>query len=94
MVPHEAVRERVRDTIGGERFLEVLLTAPLEVLKDRDDEGFYEAAERGEIPSFPGVSSEFEEPALPDLVMDTGAASVEECAERVLALLRERGFMH
>ena len=94
VVPHEAVRERVRDTIGGERFLEVLLTAPLEVLKDRDDEGFYEAAERGEIPSFPGVSSEFEEPALPDLVMDTGAASVEECAERVLALLRERGFMH
>ena len=94
VVPHESVRERMRESVGGERFLEVFLTAPLGVLKERDDEGLYEAAERGEIPSFPGVNATFEEPAAPDLAMDTGALDVEACAERVLALLRDRGFMH
>ena len=94
VVPHESVRERMRESVGGERFLEVFLTAPLGVLKERDDEGLYEAAERGEIPSFPGVNATFEEPAAPDLVMDTGELDVEACAERVLALLRDRGFMH
>ena len=94
VVPHEGVRERMRESVGGDRFLEVFLTAPLEVLRSRDDEGLYAAAERGEIPSFPGVTATFEEPASPDLVMDTGELDVEICAERVLALLRARGFMH
>ena len=69
------------------------LTAPLDTLRERDDEGLYEAAERGEIPSFPGVNAAFEEPAAPDLVLDTGALAVDDCAERVLALLRDGGFM-
>ena len=94
VVPHESVRERMRESVGGERFLEVFLTAPLDVLKGRDDEGLYDAAERGEIPSFPGVNATFEEPVAPDLVMDTAEHDVDGCAERALALLRDRGFMH
>ena len=53
---------RARDVIGADRFLEIYLHAPLDVLKSRDKEGMYAAAERGELPSFPGVTSEFEEP--------------------------------
>ena len=94
VVPHESVRERMRESVGGDRFLEVFLTASLDVLRNRDDEGLYAAAERGEIASFPGVTATFEEPGSPDLVMDTGELDVEVCAERVLALLRDRGFMH
>ena len=93
VVPHESVRERARDTVGRERFLEVFLTAPLPILKNRDDSGLYEAAERGEIPSFPGVSSEFEEPTSPDLTIDTSELNAEQCAERVLGLLRDRHFI-
>ena len=94
VVPHESVRERMRDSVGGERFLEVFLTASLDALRKRDDEGLYAAAERGEIPSFPGVNVTFEEPRSPDLVMDTEELDVDVCAERVLELLRDRGFMH
>ena len=93
VVPLDSVRERARAVVGPERFLEVYLTAPIEELKRRDESGLFEAAERGEIPSFPGVSSEFEEPASPDLVLDTASLGVEDCALRVMELLRQRGFI-
>ena len=92
-MPLDRVRERARAVIGNERFLEVFLTAPIEELKRRDESGLFEAAERGEIPSFPGVSSEFEEPATPDLVLDTASIGVEDCALQVMDLLRKRGFI-
>jgi bifunctional enzyme CysN/CysC len=91
VVPHEQVRARAREVIGGGRFLEVYLKAPLGVLKSRDKEGMYAAAERGELPSFPGVTSEFEEPVAADLTLDTAELSVEACAARVIDLLQRRG---
>ena len=93
VVPLDQVRERARTVIGPDRFLEVYLTAPIEELKRRDQSGLFEAAERGEIPSFPGVSSEFEAPAAPDLSLDTSSLGVDECALRVTELLRQRGFI-
>jgi bifunctional enzyme CysN/CysC len=77
--------------IGGNRFVEIYLKAPLGVLKSRDKEGMYAAAERGELPSFPGVTSEFEEPIAPDLILHTAELSIEACAERVIDLLQHRG---
>ena len=93
VVPLDQVRERARTVIGPDRFLEVYLSAPIEELKRRDQSGLFEAAERGEIPSFPGVSSEFEAPAAPDLSLDTSSLGVDECALRVTELLRQRGFI-
>ena len=93
VAPEEAVRERARRTIGPERFVEVFLTAPLDVLKERDEDGLYAAAERGEARNVPGLSSEFEEPAAADLVLATDALSVDACADRIIALLRGRGFI-
>ena len=93
VVPLDQVRERARTVVGPDRFLEVYLTAPMDELKRRDESGLFDAAERGEIPSFPGVSSEFEEPAAPDLTLDTSSLGVDECALRVMELLRRRGFI-
>ena len=93
VVPQEQVRELAREVIGGERFLEVFLTAPLEVLKSRDGRGLFAAAERGDLPNFPGVTSAFEPPAAPDLAIDTSVVAVEAAAEQVLALLRAKGFV-
>ena len=93
VVPQESVRERARAAIGEDRFLEVLVTAPLDVLRARDEDGLYAAAERGEAPNVPGVTAPFEEPAGADLVLHTDQMGLEESAERVVALLRERGFI-
>ena len=93
VAPHEAVRERAREAIGADRYVEIFLTAPIEICRQRDTSGLYEAAERGEIPSFPGVSSEFEAPSSPDLILETDKLAVAESVEQVLALLRERGYI-
>ena len=90
VAPEEAVRERAREAVGDDRFLEVYLTAPLEVLKDRDDHGLYEAAEAGEA-NVPGISADFEEPESPDLVLATDSLTVDACADQVVALLRGKG---
>ena len=94
VVPLDQVRERAREVIGAAQYIEVYLKAPLEVLKSRDKDGLYSAAERGELPSFPGVTSEFEEPTNADLVLDTAALDVDACANRVVDLLREKNIIH
>ena len=92
VAPEEAVRERARQAIGGDRFLEVYLTAPLEVLKDRDETGLYDAGAEGEA-NVPGVSSDFEPPNAPDLVLATDSLPVDACADQIIALLRAKGYI-
>ena len=94
VAPEEAVRERARRAIGEDRFLEVYLTAPLAVLKDRDEDGLYMAAERGEAPHVPGVTEDFDEPVAPDLTLETDRLAVDACAARIIDLLREKDFIH
>lgn len=93
VAPHEAVREKAKDVVGRDRFVEVFVDAPLEVCKGRDKEGVYARAERGEIAQFPGVSAVFEPPRSADLVLPTDQVSVEESVERVVTLLKERGYI-
>src|SRR5204862_7079045 len=48
LAPEEAVREKVASAIGRERFIVVHLDAPLEVCRQRDAEGHYALADKGE----------------------------------------------
>ena len=93
VAPHDAVRRKAREVVGSERFIEVYLKAPLEVLKQRDSSGAYEAAEAGRIAQFPGVSAVYEEPSNPDLVLPTHEVSVEEGVDRIVELLRAKGVI-
>ena len=93
IAPEAAVRDRARRTIGAERFLEVFLTAPFDVLRARDEAGIYTAADQGGA-HLPGVSAAFEPPTAPDLVLATDALDIDACADRILALLRAKGFLN
>ncbi len=91
--PAAAVRGRIRDLVGPDRYLEVFLDAPEEVRRARDPHGLYRAADRGEVEHLPGVTAEYERPADPDLVLETGVASVEDCVDRIITLLTERDLL-
>ena len=93
VAPDEAVRQKAAGTIGRARFLVVHLAAPLDVCRQRDTDGHYELADSGEIAMFPGVSSPYEPPASPDLVLETDKLPVDQCVERILALLSSRGVL-
>ena len=91
--PAAGVRGRIRDLVGLDRYLEVFLDAPESVRRARDPHGLYRAADRGEVEHLPGVTAEYERPADPDLVLETGVASVDDCVDRIIALLTERDFL-
>ena len=89
VAPSGTVRERARQAIGPERFIEVHVHAADAVCRSRDPE-MYAKADAGEIPDFPGVSAPYDVPAHPDLSLDTAALPVEECVTRILALVQQR----
>jgi bifunctional enzyme CysN/CysC len=93
LAPSEAVREKARQAIGPERFVEIYLEAPVEVCRQRDTEGMYARADSGEIEDFPGVSAPYDVPARPDLVLRTDELSVEASVEQIMDLLRARGLL-
>ena len=91
--PKRSVRDRARELIGTDSYIEVFVDTPIEVCRERDPNGLYEAADRGEIPQFPGVSATYERPTDADLVVDTSVQTHAECVDLIIALMTERGFL-
>jgi adenylylsulfate kinase len=91
--PFRAERERVRSLVPHGDFVEIYCRCPLEICEQRDVKGFYKRARAGEIKDFTGISSPYEEPDKPELVVDTGSLTLEQSVSRVLDLLRERGVI-
>ncbi|MEK6725896.1 MAG: sulfate adenylyltransferase subunit CysN [Deltaproteobacteria bacterium] len=91
VAPSEDVREKAKQLIGKDRFIEVYLTASKEELRKRDKRGIYQRAEKGVLKEFPGVSAPYDVPKSPDIVLDTDKLTVDECVDRIIRLLENRG---
>jgi adenylylsulfate kinase len=48
---------------------------------------------RGEIPEFTGVTSPYEEPQQPELIVETDLHSADELVEEILAYLIRQGLV-
>lgn len=91
--PYKETRNKVRDLIGQERFIEVFVNTPLSVCEARDAKGYYAQARAGELASFTGVSDPYEPPDRCELVLHSAKQSPEECAAEVIRFLRIEGFL-
>ncbi|MCK6413738.1 MAG: adenylyl-sulfate kinase [Azonexus sp.] len=49
--------------------------------------------EGASVKEFTGISSPYEAPLVPELLLDTEVLSLEESVQRVLRLLREAGIL-
>jgi adenylylsulfate kinase len=81
--PTNQIRQIARDIIGANDFLEVFVSTPLEVCEKRDPKGMYKKARAGEIKEFTGITSVYEAPVSPDLIIDTTQLSVEKSTEEL-----------
>lgn len=79
--PFQADREQVKSIVGKENYIEVFVDAPLEVCEQRDVKGLYKKARSGEVKNFTGISSPYEKPLHPDVVIHTDRMTVEESLE-------------
>ncbi len=65
----------------------------IKVCRERDTKGQYAKADSGELKNFPGVTAVYEPPTSPDLVIDSSIDSIDACADKVIALLKEKQFI-
>ena len=80
--PYRSERKKARD-IRPELFREIYIKASVEVCSKRDVKGLYAKAVRGEIKNFTGISSPYEAPEKPNLVLDTSKETVEQSVNRL-----------
>ena len=80
--PYRSERKKAR-AIRPEIFKEVYVKASLDVCMNRDVKGLYAKALSGEIKNFTGLSSPYEEPQSPDLVLDTDYLGVSETINKL-----------
>jgi adenylylsulfate kinase len=92
--PLRVHRDMARCIVGEERFLEVHVCTGIEVCEARDPKGLYAKARAGNISGFTGVSAPYEPPHAPALQLDTQQLTVDEAAQSLLALLRQRASLN
>ena len=91
--PYRADRDLVRSKHAQGQFIEVHVNAPLDVCESRDVKGLYQKARAGEIPEFTGISAPYDEPLSPEITLETGEYSIDECVQQVLAYLEAKGII-
>ncbi|HVI25747.1 MAG TPA: sulfate adenylyltransferase subunit CysN [Xanthomonadaceae bacterium] len=87
--PFRAERRLARSLFAEGEFLEVFVDTPLDVAEQRDVKGLYAKARAGRIANFTGISSPYEVPERPELVLDTVAEDAAALAEQLVRRLTE-----
>ena len=67
--------------IIGDDFIEVYVKADIETCINRDPKGIYKKAISGEIKNFTGISSPYEIPKNPEIILDTESYNVEQLVD-------------
>ena len=80
--PYRAARDEVRELHAG-RFVEVYVSAPVEVCAQRDVKGLYARQRAGEISGLTGVDDPYEPPLAPEVVVATHKQSPAESVEAI-----------
>jgi bifunctional enzyme CysN/CysC len=92
--PFRAERNRIRERIGEDKFIEIYLSTSLEECEKRDPKGLYGKARAGQIREFTGIDSPYEPPVAPQVSIDTSRVTVEGAVAQILRYLENHGFLH
>ena len=84
--PYRVDRAAASEIVGSDSFREVYISTPLSVCESRDPKGLYTGARAGKVANFTGISSPYEAPELPDLVIDTSQLPLDQTIAQLIAL--------
>ncbi len=91
--PISKSRDKVRSMFSNQEFIEVYCRSPLSECIRRDVKGLYEKAISGDIKDLTGISSPYEEPINPDLLLDTYNKTLKENVDLVISLLNNEKYL-
>lgn len=92
--PFRSDRELVRSMMPHGDYLEIYCKADVAVCEQRDVKGLYKKAREGLIKDFTGISSPYEAPEKPEILVNTGEEKLEDCVDQVINILAKRGIIH
>ncbi len=83
-----------KNKTGSLQFIEVYMNTSIETCESRDPKGLYKQARAavasGKGMGFTGVDDPYEAPLNPEITIDAGKSSVEQCVEQILNYLIEK----
>jgi adenylylsulfate kinase len=83
--PYRETREEARRQIN--RFVEVFVDCPTDVLVQRDKTGNYKKALAGEIKNLVGITEPYEPPKHAEVVVDTSKHTVDQAVDHIVEQL-------
>jgi adenylylsulfate kinase len=91
--PFRSDRELVRNMMPHGDFIEIFCRADVSVCEERDVKGLYKKARKGEIKDFTGISSPYEEPVKPEILVNSGVDDLDNCVDQVISALFRKGVL-
>jgi len=88
--PLKENRKMVREALG-EDFIEVFVDCPLEECEKRDPKDLYKKARLGVIKEFTGITSPYEKPENPEIVINTKEQTIDQCVDKILDYIKGLG---
>ena len=88
--PLQKDREKIKQIVGKENFIEIYVKASVEACEKRDIKGLYQKARNGEIKNFTGISAPYEEPENPDVVVNSEKETIAESIQIIMDQIKTK----
>ncbi|AGK52481.1 adenylyl-sulfate kinase [Bacillus sp. 1NLA3E] len=91
--PFREDRDLVRGMFGGNEFIEIYCNCPIHICENRDPKGLYKKARKGEIHDFTGISSPYEAPLSPEIIIETSNTSIDQSVKKIFSFLQAKRIL-
>ena len=91
--PFRDDRNTIRNMFEVGEFIEIYVKCPISICEDRDPKGLYKKARKGEIPDFTGISSPYETPITPEIIIDTTQMNIGQSVDKILSYLKKKKIL-
>ena len=91
--PFRSDRDQVRNLFEEGEFIEIFVDCPIDECERRDPKQLYAKARRGEIKDFTGIDSPYEEPAVPELTIESHKVTIEEAVKQITDYLVSKNII-
>lgn len=93
ITPFEEDRQIIRKSFKNTNFIEVYVSTPLSICEQRDSKKLYQSVRAGNIKNFTGISSNFEVPKNPHLVIDNSIFKPEIQSEIIFNYMLKNRYI-
>lgn len=86
--PFRQERALAKSLAGEENFIEIFVSTPIEVCEARDPKGLYKKAREGKLANFSGISSPYEAPDSPNMMINgNNESNIASSVKKIQSLI-------